>query len=250
MRSPLVIGNWKMNGCLAKNTELIDQLLISINEVKGVNVVICPPYPYLMQVAEQLASMAIKLGAQNVSAFKSGAYTGEVSSHMLSDLGCSYVLLGHSERRSLFQESDEQIAIKFEISLNAGLSPVLCVGETLEQRQNNETQSIVSRQVQVIVDRVGIKSFANAVIAYEPIWAIGTGETATPIQAQAVHQLIRQQLRGSDGDIADSVQILYGGSVNATNAQALFCQPDIDGGLVGGASLNATDFLMICLFNS
>lgn len=237
------------DGSLATNAKLIQQLLTQINVLEGVEIVICPPYTYLTQVGVQLSPSRVKLGAQNVSAFDAGAYTGEVSTAMLGEFGCSYVLLGHSERRSLFQESNDQVASKFEAALNAKLTPVLCVGETLEQRQRDETQLVVSTQIKTVLDRVGIQGFANAVIAYEPIWAIGTGETATPEQAQTVHIQIRCQLAEHDVKIANRLQILYGGSVNAGNAQALFSQRDIEGGLIGGASLDADAFLQICKAN-
>lgn len=250
MRQPIIIGNWKMNGALAVNTKLIKKVLSQINLIERVDIVICPPYTHLAQVDEQLSQSRVKLGAQNVSAFDAGAYTGEISASMLCEFNCSYVLLGHSERRSLFQESNEQVASKFEAALNARLIPVLCVGETLEQRQRDETLSVVSTQIKTVLDRVGIQSFASAVIAYEPIWAIGTGETATPEQAQTVHAQIRCQLAEYDVEIAHSIQVIYGGSVNADNAQALFSQKDIDGGLIGGASLDANAFLQISLANS
>ena len=250
MRQPLIIANWKMNGDLATNTKLIHQLLTQINAIEDIDIAVCPPYPYLTQVGEQLSPSLVKLGAQNVSAFDVGAYTGEVSTAMLSELGCSYVLLGHSERRNLFQESNDQITAKFKAAINADLIPVLCVGETLIQRQHNETQAVIAAQIQAVLDKVGIEGFTNAVVAYEPIWAIGTGETATKEQAQIVHARIRAQLAEYDVEIASTLQILYGGSVNADNAHALFSQQDIDGGLIGGASLDADAFQQICKAHS
>ena len=238
-----------MNGSLITNAKLIQQCLAQANVIDNRQIAICPPYTYLAQIGEYLSPTKFMLGAQNVSAFNSGAYTGEISATMLSELDCSYVLLGHSERRTLFQESDALIAVKFETTLKAGLIPVLCVGETLEQRQCGETQLVVSNQINAVINRVGIKGFSNAVIAYEPIWAIGTGETATPEQAQTVHAEIRQQLMEYNVEITNSLQIIYGGSVNAENAQSLFSQKDIDGGLIGGASLNADSFLKICTTN-
>ncbi|WP_341938198.1 triose-phosphate isomerase [Marinimicrobium sp. C2-29] len=246
MPAPMVIANWKMNGSLIGNASLLHQILSGSDAFEHLEVGICPPFPYLEQVSEQVSHSRINLGAQNVSAFQSGAYTGETSAAMLKDLGCRYVLLGHSERRQLFQESDHQVAAKFEAALSAGLQPVLCIGETLEQRQREETGRVVSTQIQSVIDHVGIQGFTNAVIAYEPVWAIGTGQTATPEQAQEVHAHIRQLLTGYDASIASQVHILYGGSVNAANARSLFSQKDIDGGLVGGASLKPNDFLDIC----
>lgn len=247
MRSSLIIGNWKMNGNTDVNTKLILQLISQAQVIDNVDIVICPPYTYLAQVGEQISQSRMKLGAQNVSSFDSGAYTGEISTAMLSDLNCSYVILGHSERRTLFSESDEQISSKFDAALKASLIPVLCVGETIEERQCGETQAVVSQQIKSVIDLVGIDNLANAVIAYEPIWAIGTGETATPEQAQTVHEQIRCQLAEYDVDIANRVTIIYGGSVNADNVQALFSQKDIDGGLIGGASLCANSFIKVCL---
>jgi triosephosphate isomerase len=246
MRQPLIIGNWKMNGTLLTNTILTQHIRQMANDVEGVEIVICPPYIYLPQVGEELSQSVIKVGAQNVSAFSRGAYTGEVSTEMLCEFGCSYVLLGHSERRNIYQESDVEIAEKFDATLKAGLIPVLCVGETLEQRKKNKTHVVVSAQINAVIDLVGIQGFRNAVIAYEPIWAIGTGETATPIQAQTVHVEIRQLLAKHNIEIAHNLQILYGGSVNVDNARTLFAQKDIDGGLIGGASLDAASFLQIC----
>jgi len=249
MRKPLIIGNWKMNGNLADNEQLLNTLCAArlLNESGDeFDVVVCPPSIYLVDVRQQLSTSKIKYGAQNVSEHENGAYTGEISAAMLHDLGCSYVLLGHSERRSLNNESDEQIADKFAAAVQAKITAVLCVGETLAQRQADETFSVIVEQITRVVEQVGIQAFAQAVIAYEPVWAIGTGETASPEQAQAVHQQIRQQLAEYDENIASSIQIVYGGSVNENNAQALFLQPDIDGALVGGASLKADKFITIC----
>lgn len=249
MRKPLIIGNWKMNGNLADNEQLLNTLCAArlLNESgDDFDVVVCPPSIYLADVRQQLSTSKIKYGAQNVSEHENGAYTGEISAAMLHDLGCSYVLLGHSERRSLNNESDEQIAGKFAAAVQAKITAVLCVGETLAQRQADETFSVIVEQITRVVEQVGIQAFSQAVIAYEPVWAIGTGETASPEQAQAVHQQIRQQLAEYDENIASSIQIVYGGSVNENNAQALFLQPDIDGALVGGASLKADKFITIC----
>ncbi len=244
MRAKLVIANWKMNADKAMLAKLLAGYVAAIKP--PVKAVACPPAPYLAQAQQQLEGSAIALGAQNVSQFEKGAYTGEISLSMLQDLGCEYVILGHSERRSLFGEQDTDIAEKFVATIAAGLTPVLCVGETREQRQAGETDSVVSSQLDAVVNVAGIKSFEKAVVAYEPVWAIGTGDTATPEQAQQVHKLLREKLAESDADIAQRVPLLYGGSVNAENAEELFAMTDIDGGLVGGASLDASAFAAIC----
>jgi len=244
MRSKLVIANWKMNADKAGVANLLAGYVESINS--AAQVAVCPPAPYLQQVQEQLAGTAIVSGAQDVSQFESGAYTGEVSLSMLTEFDCRYVLLGHSERRSLFGEQDKDVAEKFVATLKAGLTPVLCIGETREQRLANETESVVSRQLDAVIDAAGIAAFADAVIAYEPVWAIGTGDTATPEQAQQVHKLVRDKLAAIDADVAQRVPVLYGGSVNAGNAKELFAMSDIDGGLVGGASLDSVAFAAIC----
>ncbi|PKH85470.1 triose-phosphate isomerase [Colwellia sp. Bg11-28] len=246
MRQALIIGNWKMNGNLAENDELLNTISKSYDSNDEIEVVVCPPSIYMAQISQQLLNSKIKYGAQNVSANRNGAFTGEVSTAMLHDLGCSYVLLGHSERRCLNHESDEQIADKFSAAVQAEITPVLCVGETLTQRQSKETFLVIAEQISIIIEEVGIKGFEHAVIAYEPIWAIGTGETASPEQAQAVHAQIRRQLAEHDLNISKNIQVIYGGSVNADNAKALFAQQDVDGALVGGSSLNADDFLNIC----
>jgi len=245
MRCKLVIANWKMNADTAAVTKLLAGYEEAIN-YSTAKVVACPPAPYIFQARQQLDGTAIAVGAQNASQFESGAYTGEVSLSMLKDLGCQYVILGHSERRSLFGEQDSDVAEKFVATLSAGLIPVLCVGETREQRQANETDTVVSGQLDAVINVAGIDAFADAIIAYEPIWAIGTGDTATPEQAQQVHKLVRNKLAASNSDIAQRVPVLYGGSVNAGNAEELFSMPDIDGGLVGGASLDAVAFAAIC----
>ncbi len=239
MRKPLVAGNWKMNG----GKEFVAELLSGLNGGNdAVEVAVFPPYVLIPLAAEELADKEISYGAQNVSEHESGAYTGEVATSMLVELGCQYVLVGHSERRSLYGESSEQVAAKFVAAQAAGLTPVLCVGETLEQREAGETQDVVAGQLQAVIDLAGLDNVCSAVVAYEPVWAIGTGKTATPEQAQEVHHAIRQQL----GEAGDKTRILYGGSVNAANAAELFAKPDIDGGLVGGASLKAGDFNEIC----
>lgn len=244
MRKPLVMGNWKMNGSLVANETLLEGL--ALEGLHGVEVALCPPFPYLSQVRRHLMDSTIALGAQTLDEHDTGAYTGEVSAAMLRDFGCHFVLIGHSERRSLYNESDADTAAKFAAAVRHELVPVLCVGETLAERKSAATEAVVARQVQAIMDRHGIDAFRDSVIAYEPIWAIGTGETATPEQAQAVHAFIRQLLAEFSPTIAEQVRILYGGSVNADNAKALFAQPDVDGGLVGGASLDAKVFSRIC----
>ena len=246
MRQPLVAGNWKLNG----NKQFIDNLLHGIlsglQDVKKAEVAVCAPYVYIPQVADSLKNSPIKYGAQNVSEYESGAYTGEISASMLQEFGCNYAIVGHSERRSIYGESDQQVANKFVAAQQAGIRPILCVGELLEERESGETEAVVARQLDAVVETAGIESLKDAVIAYEPVWAIGTGKTASPEQAQEVHAFIRQRLANSSAEVADLVQILYGGSVKADNAQSLFAQADIDGGLIGGASLDAKDFLSIC----
>ena len=239
MRKPLVAGNWKMHGSRAFVADLLMGLSGGSNAVE---VAVFPPYVLLPQAAGILAGKAIACGAQNVSEYTSGAYTGEVAGSMLAELGCQYVLVGHSERRSIYDESNEQVAAKFAAAQSENLIPVLCVGETLEQREQGETLQVVSGQIETVIAVTGLDAVCNAVIAYEPVWAIGTGMTASPEQAQEVHRAIRQQL----GELGGKTRILYGGSVKAANAAELFAQPDIDGALVGGASLDAAEFNEIC----
>jgi len=246
MRRRLVIGNWKMHGNHQANAQLLEALLPALVESPGVETAVCPPYPYLAQVAELLAGSTLKLGAQSLSRFDQGAHTGEVSGHMLREFGCQYVLVGHSERRSLYGEDDRLAAEKFAAALCADLVPVLCVGEILAQRRGEITEQVVAEQIQAVLQRVGINGLACGVIAYEPVWAIGTGETATPAQAQAVHRHIRSLLAEQDPPVAAAMRILYGGSVKVANAGELFAQTDIDGGLIGGASLDAASFAAIC----
>lgn len=245
MRTKLVAGNWKMNGSLQQNAALIAELKANLPE-SGCEVVVCPPFPYLAQVGGLLEGSRIGLGAQSLSEHAPGAYTAEVSADMLLDFGCRYVLVGHSERRSLFGESDQQVAGKFETARRHGLLPVLCVGETLAERKAGITDEVVARQLMAVVDRVGVAELVHAVVAYEPVWAIGTGVTASPEQAQAVHARIRGLLATLDERVAQGLRILYGGSVKPQNAMDLFSQADIDGGLIGGAALVASDFLAIC----
>jgi triosephosphate isomerase len=245
MRDILVAGNWKMNGDLAGNAELVAGIVAGQPDSKRVKLLVCPPFPYLASASADLGDAPIALGAQTVSEHGSGAFTGEVSGSMLRDLGCEYVIVGHSERRSLYGESSGDVAAKFKAVLDSGLKPVLCVGETLAEREAGTTESVIAEQLQAVLDLVGVSGLQTAVVAYEPVWAIGTGMTATPDQAQDVHQFIRQMIAGEDAAIADDLLILYGGSVKGDNAAGLFSKSDIDGGLIGGASLKADDFLAI-----
>ena len=245
MRNFLVAGNWKMHGDDAGNRELVAGILEGAPASDRVSLLVCPPYPYLASVASQLDGSSVLLGAQNVSEHEKGAFTGEVAPAMLREVGCRYVIVGHSERRTLYGESSEQVAEKMAAALAAGLVPILCVGETLEEREAGSTEAVVGEQLSAAIERNGIAAFGASVIAYEPVWAIGTGLTATPEQAQDVHRYIRSVLAEEDSGVAEGVQILYGGSVKGDNAAGLFGMPDIDGGLIGGASLKAADFLAI-----
>ena len=246
MRQPLVAGNWKMHGSRAENASLVSALLDLVQPEKRAEIMVCPPFPYLLETGRLLKDSGIALGAQSVCAEAQGAFTGEVSAAMLKDVGCAYVLVGHSERRQLYGESDDLVARKFVAAQSHGLVPVLCVGETLEEREAGQTLNVVSRQLEAVLAVSGVRSLDRAVIAYEPVWAIGTGRTASSEQAQEVHATIRAKVAGLDATIGGSVRILYGGSVKASNAQELFAMPDIDGGLVGGASLKADEFARIC----
>jgi len=246
MRTKLVAGNWKMNGTLATNQALLQSLIPALARVAGVKCAICAPFPYLSQVQQLLSGTGLAWGAQNVSEFDAGAYTGEISGTMLVDFGCRYAIVGHSERRMLFGETSETVAAKFAAALKAGLTPILCVGETLADRGAGNTEAVVAGQLAPVLSSSGALSFAHAVIAYEPVWAIGTGKTATPEQAQAVHAYIRGQIAAHDAHVAEMVQVLYGGSVKGSNAAQLFGMPDIDGGLIGGASLDAGELATIC----
>ena len=245
MRKLLVAGNWKMNGSTADNAALLDGIVAGDPGSAGVELLVCPPFPYLEAAARRLDGTSVMLGAQTVSEHGSGAFTGEVSADMLLDTGCRFVLVGHSERRTLMGESSETVAAKFAAALAAGLRPVLCVGETLAEREAERTVAVIDEQLNAVLDATGIAGFTTAVVAYEPVWAIGTGMTASPEQAQDVHQHIRGVLSGLDAAVGDAIQILYGGSVKGANAAGLFSKPDIDGGLIGGASLKAQDFLAI-----
>jgi len=243
MRKKLVAGNWKMHGSLAENAALLAALKPAL---AGIEAVVCVPFPYLAQAQSELAGSSIAWGAQNLSEHSKGAYTGEVSASMLRDFGCSYVIVGHSERRSLYDESDQQVAAKLVAAQAAGLVPILCVGESLDEREAGVTEQVVARQLDAVISAAGIGALANAIVAYEPVWAIGTGKTASPEQAQAVHAFIRGKIAGLDAAIAAGLVIQYGGSVKAANAAELLAQPDIDGGLIGGASLVADEFVAIC----
>ncbi len=241
MRSELVVGNWKMNGGLAANAKLLDALVGGWKARPGRAMAVCVPFPYLGQAQAALTGTAIGWGAQNVSAEAGGAYTGEVAASMLVDFGCRYVIAGHSERRQLYRESDDEVARKARAALDAGLTPIVCVGETLVERDAGGTEAVVLRQLSAVLDTLRDRA-AKIVVAYEPVWAIGTGKTAQPEDAQAVHARLRERLAQAG---AAAVPVLYGGSVKADNAAALFAQPDIDGGLIGGASLKADEFLAI-----
>ena len=246
MRRPLVAGNWKMHGSRAETATLLDDLIQRQGAASTAEVAVCPPFVYLQEAARRLKESDIVLGAQNVCAEAVGAFTGEVSAAMLKDVGCRYVIVGHSERRALYHEDDKLVARKFVAVQSQKLTPILCVGETLEQRERGETEQVVARQLDAVIAVAGITAFADAVIAYEPVWAIGTGKNATPQQAQDVHAFIRGRISGRDAKIAAELRILYGGSVKAANAAELFEMPDVDGGLVGGASLRGDEFGRIC----
>lgn len=244
MRTKLVAGNWKMHGSLAANLGLLHA--VRDGAKSGAEVALCVPYPYLAQAQSVLNGSHVAWGAQDVSEHAQGAWTGEVSAAMLADFACRYVLVGHSERRSFFGDTDSVVAAKFVAAQKAGLVPILCVGESLAEREAGVTGNVVTRQIDAVLAMCGVAGFARAIIAYEPVWAIGTGRTASPEQAQEVHALIRGRIAREDAGVAGGLRILYGGSVKAGNAADLFSRPDIDGGLIGGASLVAADFLAIC----
>jgi len=246
MRRPMVAGNWKMHGSRAANQALLADLEINLRAEWPIDIVVFPPYVYLSEAARLLEDGRIAVGAQDVCAESPGAFTGEVCAAMLKDVGCRYVIVGHSERRRLYHEDDAVVARKFAATLGAGLIPVLCVGETLEERDVHQTETVIARQLDAVISMHGIEGFARAILAYEPVWAIGTGRTASPEQAQAAHAFLRGRIRAQDARMADGLRILYGGSVKAGNAAELFSMPDVDGGLVGGASLNADEFQKIC----
>src|SRR5438128_7544691 len=245
MRARLVAGNWKMHGSLASNARLLAALKAGLKHAEGVDCAVCAPFPYLAQVSAVLSGSRIAWGAQDVSEHDAGAYTGEVSGAMLKEFGCRFAIVGHSERRGLYGEDDSRVAAKFVAAQRAGLEPILCVGETLEQRERGETENVVGRQLDAVLEVAEVAALANAVLAYEPVWAIGTGRNATPQQAQDVHAFIRKRIGASDRALAGNLTILYGGSVKANNAPELFAMPDVDGGFIGGASLVAEDFVAI-----
>ena len=247
MRKKLVAGNWKLNGSRKSNRALVAGILAGAGDAAAAEIMVCPPFVYLPDLADQLAGTSMLLGAQDVAAESSGAFTGEVSADMLRETGCSHTLIGHSERRTFYGETDEIVAAKFKAAQAGGLVPVLCIGETLEERESGVTMDVISRQVGAVLEAAGVASFGNAVLAYEPVWAIGTGLTASPEQAQEVHAHIRTIVAAADAKIGAELQILYGGSVKGANAPELFAKDDIDGGLIGGAALDSAEFLAICI---
>lgn len=244
MRQSLVVGNWKMNGLRADAEALAKNIVAGIGS-KDAAIAVCVPYVYLTDVAKIVEDSALGLGSQNIADQESGAYTGEISAAMLKEMSCKYAIIGHSERRAYYGDTNESVAERFAQAQTQGIVPILCVGETLEEREQDETFKVIDAQLDAVIDKVGIDAFANAVIAYEPVWAIGTGKTASDDQAQEVHKYIRQRLAGLNQSVADKIQILYGGSVKPDNAAGLFAMADIDGGLIGGASLDADSFLQI-----
>jgi len=235
-----------MHGNLARNKALLEGVLAGVKDLRGADYGVCVPYPYLAQAQSMLQGSNIAWGAQNLSQHEQGAFTGAVAPGMLVDFGCRYVIIGHSERRALFHESNEIAAAKFDAAIRFGLTPIFCVGETLQEREDGVTEQTVAKQLEVVLNHAGAESVAKTVIAYEPVWAIGTGKTATPEQAQAVHAFIRQRVAKLDGAVAQGLKILYGGSMKPGNAAELMGMPDIDGGLIGGASLVAEEFVAIC----
>jgi triosephosphate isomerase len=246
MRKPIIAGNWKMNGSRSSIKELLEGIKAGMGDVKSAEVVVCAPAIYLADVSEQLSGSKVAWGGQNLSTEAKGAFTGEISADMLLDFKSEYVIVGHSERRTLYGDTDQLVAEKFEVARKAGLKPILCIGESLEERESGVTTDVCARQINAVIDRSGIEALVDGVIAYEPIWAIGTGVTATPEQAQETHAAIRKLIADKDAAVAEKVRIQYGGSMNAGNAAELLAMDDIDGGLIGGASLKAEDFLAIC----
>ena len=245
-RRRLVVGNWKMNGDRASSQKLLAEIVAGLPADTKTDVGVCPPAIYIAGLAATAAGR-VHLGAQNVADQDAGAYTGEISAPMLKDIGCSLALVGHSERRAIYGETDALVAARYAKAISHGVTPILCVGETLEERESDRTFSVIDEQIDAVMATSGVGSLRQAVIAYEPVWAIGTGRTASAEQAQEVHAYIRSKIAALDADVASTLQILYGGSVKADNAAALFSQPDVDGGLIGGASLDAASFLAICL---
>ena len=246
MRAKLVAGNWKMNGSLASGQALLKAILPPVATLSRARYAVCPPFPYLAAIGQALRGSNVALGAQDLCQFDDGAYTGAVSGAMLAENGCRYAIVGHSERRAVFGEADDVVAQKYEQALKHGLTPILCVGESLAEREEGATEAVVARQLDAAVKRCGIAAIGQGVVAYEPVWAIGTGKTATPQQAQDVHAFIRGRVGTSDRKVADALTILYGGSVKTGNAAQLFAMQDVDGGLIGGASLVAEEFVAIC----
>jgi len=246
MRHPLIAGNWKMHGLREQARSLAGEIVGGAPDPQQVELAVCPPFVHLAEVAAALAGSAVALGAQNVADAEQGAHTGEVSADMLAELGCRFVIVGHSERRQQYGEDDAQVARRFRQARRHGLVPILCVGETLAEREADATDTVVARQVDTVFEALGEEGFGDAVIAYEPVWAIGTGRTASPEQAQSAHAALREHLAGHLGGAARGVRLLYGGSMKADNAASLLAMPDVDGGLIGGASLKASDFLAIC----
>jgi len=246
MRQPLVAGNWKMNGSVQSVRELLSGLKAGIGDISKCEVAVCPPYVFIPMAQAELSGTPIPWGGQNLSTEQPGAFTGEIAGSMLKDFGCTYVIVGHSERRTLYGEDDALVARKYAVAQAIGLKPIFCIGETLEEREKGVTEDVVARQVDAVINLEGVKALADGVIAYEPVWAIGTGVTATPEQAQDVHAFIRRRVAEHDIDVAENLRILYGGSMKPGNAAELMAKPDIDGGLIGGAALKAEDFLGIC----
>jgi triosephosphate isomerase len=246
MRRPLIAGNWKMNGTKAEAAELLRGIIAGVSGMSKVDVAVCPPFPYLQVAEDMLKGTAIGWGSQDVSAEEGGAFTGQVSAAMLNDFGCRYAIVGHSERRQFNGETDAIIARKYAQAQAAGLVPILCVGETLEERESGKTEEVVARHIDAVLSTAGPEALALGVVAYEPVWAIGTGVTATPDQAQEVHAFLRGRVAAKSRDVADGLRMLYGGSMKPGNAAELIGRPDIDGGLIGGAALKAADFVAIC----
>ena len=247
MRRSLVVGNWKMNGSVLMTDDLLTGLKEGVvRSLSSVDVVVCPPFLYIPLAVQMLAGTTIEVGAQNLDIHKPGAYTGEIAAEMLKEQRCGYVIVGHSERRALYGESSDLVAQKVKAAMAAELKPIVCVGETLEERERGETGRVVREQLMSVLDLNGVDIFPFAIVAYEPVWAIGTGRSASPDQAQEVHALIRESIAELNPVVADQTRLLYGGSVKPENAQGIFSSPDIDGGLIGGAALVASDFLAIC----
>ena len=246
MRRSLVVGNWKMNGSREKSRALLDDILKGLGQDLKADVGICPPFVHLPELADALQGSSVLLGSQNVADQDEGAFTGEISALMLKEFGCRLAIVGHSERRIIYGESSALVAARYSKAIDHGLIPILCIGETLEERESERTFDVIGEQLDAVLNSAGVASLAKAVIAYEPVWAIGTGRTASTEQAQEVHCWIRSRIARLDSDVSENLQVLYGGSVKPDNAAALFSMPDIDGGLIGGASLDANSFLKIC----